>query len=257
MSRSIGRLADPQRRRGDGPPPGGPGTPPNELPRCWQLFHEAVPHMDRLLLHGVSGTGKTLQALTASLAEGQTAVYLVLTEETPAAEIRGMFVPRDAGFAWQDGPAVVAWRTAGRLVLDEIDHASGDVLSLLMAITDGAATARLSLPTCEMVRPAPGFSVVATMNGDPDHLPAALRDRFPVCLEIDAVHPDALAALPPDLRAAAAATAVLPPARRLSVRAWLAFAELRPQVDERTAAEAVFGRARAGDVLDALRLASA
>ena len=125
-----------------------------ELPSCWAVFERIVAHADRILLHGPSGTGKTLQALKSGLGQGQTSTYLVLTEDTPAAELRGMFVPRDGAFAWLDGPAVTAWRTGGRLVLDEIDHASGDILSLLMAITDSAATARLTLPTCETVRPA-------------------------------------------------------------------------------------------------------
>jgi MoxR-like ATPase len=231
-----------------------PPRPPSELPHCWRVFKDVVPHADRVLLHGVSGTGKTLQALTAGLRDDQLPFYLVLTEDTPAAEIRGMYVPHDGGFAWQDGPAVAAWRRGGRLVLDELDHASGDILSLLMAITDSRDTARLSLPTCETVRPAAGFTVIATMNGDPDHLPPALRDRFAVCLEIDAVHPAAIAALPPEVGAAALATAFLPPERRLSVRAWQTFATLRPHCGEETAAEAVFGRARAGEVLDALRL---
>ena len=214
-------------------------------------------HSDRILLHGPPGTGKTLAALTAGLPDGEAAIYLMLTEETPAAEIRGMWVPDRGGFVWQDGPAMVAWRRPTRLVLDEIDHASGDLMSMLMSVTDGKATSRLSLPTCELVRPAPGFSVIATMNGNPDHLPPALRDRFPVAIEIDAVHPGALAALPADIRGAASATALLPPERRLSMRGWSAFANLRERVGDQTAAEAVFGRARAGDVLDALRLAAA
>lgn len=248
MARFLATLTNP--RRPNEEPPG----PPADVPPCWRLFNAVVDHADRILLHGVSGTGKTLQALTTGLQADQTSTYLVLTEDTPAAEIRGMFVPCGGEFVWQDGPAVVAWRTGGRLVLDELDHASGDVLSLLMAITDSAATARLSLPTSVTVRPATGFTVIATMNGDPDHLPPALRDRFPVCLEIDAVHPAALASLPTDVRAAAMATALLPPERRLSVRAWHAFAALRPVTGERHAAEAVFGRPRAGDVLDALHL---
>jgi MoxR-like ATPase len=244
---------DRNRKQGNG----ASGKGPNEFAECWKLYEDVVWFADRILLHGPCGTGKSRQALTCGLRDGQRAYHLTLTEETPAAEIRGMWVPGPYGFQWQDGPAISAWRTGGRLVLDEIDHASGDIMSLLMAIIDGQDTACITLPNNETVEPAPGFSIVATMNGDPDQLPPALRDRFTVTIEIDAVHPDALAALPSNIRNAANATALLPPERRLSIRAWAQFAHLRQYVSEGTAAAAVFGRARANDVLDALRLALA
>jgi len=230
---------------------------PTETPECWSLFDAVIEHCDRLLLHGPSGTGKTRQALSTGLRQGQQAAHVILTEETPAAELRGTWVPTGDRFEWRDGAVVATWRVGDRLVLDEIDHASGDVMSLLMAITDAQETARMILPTLETVRPTHGFSVIATMNGDPDQLPPGLRDRFTVAIEIDAVHPAALAALPDRVRRAAMATALLPAERRLSVRAWNQFALLASKVGDAIAAAAVFGRPRAKDVLDALQLASA
>ena len=223
---------------------------------CWDLAAAVIPHTPRVLLHGPPGTGKTTYALTAGLRPGQTAVAITLTEETPGAELRGMYVPEGRSFVWHDGPVMGAWRSAARLVINELDHGSGDVLSLLMALVDDPTTACLTLPTRETVRPAKGFTVIATMNGDPEGLPPALRDRFPVAIEIDTVHPDAVALLPADVRQAARATAVLPAERRVSVRSWTMFAELRAVIGSDGAARAVFGR-RATDVLSALRLASA
>ncbi len=236
--------------------------PPNDgthlLPECWALFHDVVAFSDRILLYGPPGTGKTRCALKVGLAADQPTYSVILTEETPAAELRGHWIPSSSGhFVWLDGVAVRAWKTGGRLVLDEIDHASGDVMNFLMAIIDAQETGCLTLPSGETVRPAPGFSVIATMNGNPEQLPPALRDRLTVTIDIDAVHPDALAALPPHIRRAAMATALLPKERKLSVRAWVHFAHLIQFVSELTAASAVFGRDRAKDVVDALRLATA
>jgi MoxR-like ATPase len=186
-------------------------------------------------------------------------VYAITcTEEMAAAELRGHYVPNGDKFVWQDGPALSAWRSGGRLVLNEVDKASADALTFLYAVLDDRDSAHLTLPTGEDVAPAAGFSVVATMNGDPAvDLPPALRDRFPVCIEVAAVHPDALRQLPDDLRAAAERSVLATePERRTSIRVWLEFARLRLAVGPEVAAVACFG-ARAQDVLNGLKIGGA
>jgi hypothetical protein len=77
-----------------------------------------------------------------------------------------------------------------------------------------------------------------------------------VAIEVNEAHPEGIARLPQDLQAAASGSVVAAdPSRRLTLRAWLAFASLRSSIGAEAAAQAVF-RSRAGDVLDALKIAA-
>ena len=222
---------------------------------CWTIATAVLTQSPRVLLHGPPGTGKTYAATRLGLYPNQMVVSCTLTPETPAAELRGFYVPRGNEFVWQDGPATTAWRTGGRLVLNEIDRATGDLLSLLLAICDDPLFAQLTLPSNETIRPTPGFTVVATMNSVPDDLDFALLDRFPVRIHIDEVAPGALHSLPLDLRDVAAKSGVLAdPARRVSFRTWSEYAKLRSAVGQEIAARAVFGN-RTDDIVNAFLIA--
>lgn len=219
----------------------------------WELVSRVIPESRVTLLYGPPGTGKSYAASNADLANRQL-FNVTMTPETPAAELRGHYVPQGSQFVWQDGPAMKAWRFGGRFVINEIDHAGADALSFLLSCLDSPETASLTLPTGELVKPHPQFQAVATMNGDPDDLPTALRDRFPVCIEIDAVHPSAVESLPHDLRKAALGSALADSDRRISIRAWQCFASLRASIGNDAAAAAIFAH-RAKDVLDSLKIA--
>lgn len=223
---------------------------------AWQIVDAVAKVARTALLYGPPGTGKSYAAHSAAIGD-RTLFTVTLTPDTPAAELRGHYVPVGGEFKWQDGPAIKAWRDGGRLVVNEIDHAGGDALSFLMNVLDSAGTAGITLPTGETVRPAPGFQAIATMNGDPDtDLPAALRDRFPCTVHVDEPHPSAIESLPDDLREAARGTVCAADAdRRVSLRAWLDFAAYRMAIGEELAAVAIFGHDRAEDVLQALRIA--
>jgi MoxR-like ATPase len=220
---------------------------------CWELVEACVNHADRVLLYGPPGTGKTYTACR----DREDLFSVTITEDMSSAELRGHYVPRGGDFVWVDGPALAAFRLGKRVVLNEIDHAGADAMTFLHSILDDAASARITLPTGETVRRGEGFSAVATMNGRPDDLPAALRDRFRVAVEVTRPHPDAIAALPADLQSAAQGTCVHDdPARRIPLRAWLAYAALRQRIPNRLAAAAVFGPERADDVLESLTIAA-
>jgi MoxR-like ATPase len=230
---------------------------------CWDIVSAVLSLCSRALLHGPCGTGKTFAGTRLGLNNGQRVFSLTLTEETPAAELRGHYILVEGKYVWNDGPAIAAWRCGGRLVVNEIQRGGPDVHALMLAITDDSQIAEIDLPNGEKVRPQPGFSCVATMNGDPkEALDPALLDRFPVSIHIDKVHPDAVKQLPEDVQKAAEKTALIEEEeRRISVRAWYAFAQLRQKLmksysqaeAQKLAAEAVFN-SRSQDALDALAI---
>lgn len=234
-----------------------------EMGQCWRdLADVLAAGIDRVVLYGPPGTGKTYAALHAGVAHGP-AERLVCTEDLTTGEITGTWMPvGDGTWRWREGPAIRAWAAnggrGGRLVVDEVDRASGDALSTLLAMTDSLESARWRHPeTGEWTRPGPEFSVVMTTNVEEfDDLPSALRDRFAVRLRVDRPHPDALECLSEDLRGPALAGSLGDESRRLSLRSFYAFDRLRRHCGASRAAELVFGDARASAVLDALRVAA-
>jgi MoxR-like ATPase len=223
----------------------------------WTLAKAVIGHLPNLLLHGPPGTGKS----TFACREGAPSWYHVYChEEMSDMDILGGPSLRNEGGAtasgWQDGVGLRAWREGKRLVVDEIDKAGGAALTALLAITEDHSTAAYTIPmTGETVKPHKDFHCIATMNADPSELPEALQDRFTVKLEINQPHPAAIAALPDDLRAAAQVSCGLEGDRRVSIRAWRAFATLRSATsNEETAALSVFGMPRAQEVVDALQI---
>lgn len=236
-------------------------TPKENLPLCWQDVYAALEAgIDRLILFGPPGTGKTFAGLTIGDTQGG-AFRVICNEDMTAADVTGNFMPTaDGTWKWNDGAVVKAWQgdgiTGGRVVADEIDRASGDVLSLLLAMFDTPKSASWMHPeTGRVVRPREGFSVVMTTNVEEmRELPTALRDRFPVAIRINTPHPDALLCLSEDLRGPAAASADADPSRRFSVRAFMAFDQLRKSgMAVERAATLVFGK-RANDIVDAIRI---
>jgi len=230
-----------------------------EIPKCWQTLEGVLQAgIDRVILHGPPGTGKTYSALNTHVGDAG-AVRLVCTEDMTTANVEGMFMPNEQGtFSYLDGAATEAWKNGGRLVIDEIDKASGDVFAQLLAYTDSIASASHRLPTKETIRPSEGFSVVMTSNiENPNELPEALRDRFPVAILINAPHPAALMKLPEDLRRIAAdITSQTDPDRRASLRGFYAFQQLRNTFELFEAATIAFGPYLAESIVDSLQVGS-
>ena len=80
-------------------------------------------------LWGPPGTGKTYTSMRYGV-EDQEVFVVTLTPETPAAELRGFWMPKGNEFVWQDGIFVEAMRKGARVVINEVSHASSDVLAI-------------------------------------------------------------------------------------------------------------------------------
>jgi len=201
------------------------------LPDCWQKLDDSLNNgINRVLLYGAPGTGKTFAGLTMK-PTNQNAYRLICTDEMTTATIEGAYLPDQNGFAYREGVAVKAWREGARLVIDEINRANSDVMSLLLAFTDTVASSSWQNPqTLQIVRPMPEFSVIMTMNGEPDDLEPALLDRFTVHIEITEPHPQALEQLPEYLRNPAKVFATLRDNERASLRAFMTVAQLEPKL---------------------------
>jgi MoxR-like ATPase len=231
------------------------------LPPCWDKLNKALnAGIDRIIVYGPSGTGKTFAGLNYGHVKGGSH-RLICTEDMTTAQIEGTYKPNsDGSWSWLSGSALKAWEgdgiTGGRLVVDEVDKAGGDVQATLLAFLDSVESASWEHPeTGRVYRPRQGFSAVMTTNlENMNELPVALIDRFPVRIRIDQPHPDALARLSQDLRGLAVRLADAG-RERVSLRAFYAFDQLRDSLPVEEAASIVFGD-RAEALLEAIKIDS-
>jgi hypothetical protein len=225
-------------------------------PQCWQDFNEVMDAgIKRVLLYGFTGTGKTYTALTHNAPNG--ALRLICSDEMTKADLEGTWKPKAGEWHYAEGTAVKAWRTGARLVVDEGDKASGDVLGIMLNFLDSVASSSWTNPdTNEVVTPHQDFSAIITSNIEvPEMLPDALRDRFSIRININAPHPNALKMLPENLRVVANAVISAEPERRFSLRAFYDFNQLLESgLKMERACELTFGKTSAEAIIDAIRL---
>ena len=133
-------------------------------------------------------------------------------------------------------------------------------MTFLHAILDDKSIAGITLNNREKetVRPAEGFQVIATSNADPESLPQAVKDRFPIAINIDNIHPTALEKFPEQWRDVINDTSTIDDEHeRISIRKWLEFFKLTEEqgMNMDTAGVLVFGD-RSEELLDAIKLSN-
>ena len=233
-----------------------------DTPDVWEDIETALRHTPRLLLWGPPSTGKTFAAINYATDDRDVIEWTATEGDTKETFFGGLKMEAgDSMFA--DGIGTHAWKNGSRLVLNEFDKltyapemgAEGS----LYALADDPENARTRLDNYahELIAPAAGFQLVATMNANPRILPEAIRSRFPVTIEVDQVNPAALNCLPEQVRTLAASTILAPEEQRIYLRQWIELFRLRDKerIPLETAARLTLGPIRARDLSDALELA--
>ena len=144
-----------------------------------------------IFITGLSGNGKTFGVEQACAASKRDLIRVNITVETDEDDLIGGFRLVDGNTVWHNGPVIEALERGSVLLLDEIDLASNKILCL-QSILEGNGVFLKKVG--RYVRPAEGFTVIATANtkgkGSEDGrfigtnvLNEAFLERFPITFE--------------------------------------------------------------------------
>ena len=144
-----------------------------------------------IFITGLSGNGKTFGVEQACAQAKRDLIRVNITVETDEDDLIGGFRLVDGNTVWHNGPVIEALERGSVLLLDEIDLASNKILCL-QSILEGNGVFLKKVG--RYVRPAEGFTVIATANtkgkGSEDGrfigtnvLNEAFLERFPITFE--------------------------------------------------------------------------
>jgi MoxR-like ATPase len=140
---------------------------------------------------GLSGNGKTMMIEQACANAKREYVRVQITPETDEDDLIGGFRLLNGETVFAKGPVIKAMEAGAILLIDEIDRGSNKLMAL-QGVLEGKPV--LIKKTGEVVRPTPGFNVIATANtkGQGDEagrfisatiIDEAFLERFTVTLE--------------------------------------------------------------------------
>ena len=144
-----------------------------------------------IFITGLSGNGKTFGVEQACAQAKRDLIRVNITVETDEDDLIGGFRLVDGNTVWHNGPVIEALERGSVLLLDEIDLASNKILCL-QSILEGNGVFLKKVG--RYVRPAEGFTVVATANTKgkgsevgrfigTNVLNEAFLERFPITFE--------------------------------------------------------------------------
>ena len=114
-----------------------------------------------VFITGLSGNGKTHSVEQACAQLKRELVRVNITIETDEDDLIGGFRLVNGDTVWHDGPVVEALKRGAVLLLDEVDLASNKIMCL-QSLLEGKGVYLKKVN--QYVKPAPGFTVVATAN---------------------------------------------------------------------------------------------
>ena len=143
-----------------------------------------------VFITGHSGNGKTLMVEQVCAELKRECIRVNISIETDESDLLGGPTLIDGNVVNRDGPVLLAMKRGAILLIDEVDRGSNKLMCL-QGILEGKAY--YNKKTGEVVKPTPGFNVIATANtkgaGSDEGkylaqiLDSAFLERFPITVE--------------------------------------------------------------------------
>jgi len=139
-----------------------------------------------VLIEGETGCGKSHLARELAYSNKVPYMRVNLNGATVPEDLIGQWIPNanpkiNAKYVWKDGTLTMFMRYGGVFVVDEINMAPADILSLFHSITDDERRLVLTNKDGEVIHAHKNFYLIATMNRGYEGtkpLNLALKDRF-------------------------------------------------------------------------------
>ncbi len=153
--------------RADGPPSRPSPLVSTQTTACnKEAFAEALLSPSPILIHGLSGSGKTslVNDFARELGKESTMVTLHLNEQTDAKMLIGMYATDSTpgSFTWRAGVLTTAIKEGRWVFIEDLDRAPNEVISVILPLIERG---ELLIPSRgETIRAAPGFRLIASIR---------------------------------------------------------------------------------------------